>query len=231
MTTYFIGAGIGGIEYLTVKAYRILQQAQVVLYDALVEPSILELIPEDSLKISVGKRGGKISTSQSDINQLLIEYSQKYDRVIRLKSGDVGIFGRINEELDTLDSINAYYELIPGISSALAVPLLAKIMLTEKDDSRCVTIITGHNPDLLDWATLSKIDTLVILMGGRNLPIIVQKLLDNGRSNHFPITIVKNGGRTNQQIWQGQLNNILVKTANFTLSPCIIIIGKTANNE
>ena len=128
--------------------------------------------------------------------------------------------------MNCLQSIDLNYELIPGISSALAAPLLAGIMLTEKNDSRCVTILTGHNPDILDWATLSQIDTLVILMGGRNLPLIVQKLQEYGRSVDFPIAIVKNGGRINQQVWKDTLGNIVETTANISLSPCIIIIGK-----
>ena len=231
MTVYFIGAGIGGVEYLTVKAQEIISQGQVILYDALVDTSILEIAPPDCLKISVGKRGGKLSTSQTSINQLLIEYGQQYDKVIRLKSGDAGIFGRINEELNCLQSININYELIPGISSALAAPLLAGIMLTEKDDSRCVTIVTGHNPDILDWSTLSQIDTLVILMGGRSLPIIVQKLQEYGRSSNFPLAIVKNGGRIDQKVWKGTLENIVEQTANIPLSPCIIIIGKVVEHK
>ena len=226
MTIYFIGAGIGGVEYLTVKAQQILQQAQVILYDALVDESLLNISPVDCIKISVGKRGGKTSTAQSHINQLLVEYGQKYDRVIRLKSGDVGIFGRIHEELDCVQSHHLDYQLLPGISSALAAPLLAGIMLTHKDDSRSVSIISGHNPDVLDWASLSRLDTLVILMGGRNLAIIIQKLLQFDRKIDDSITVIKNGGRNNQQVWQGTLENIVSLTANISLSPCIIIIGK-----
>lgn len=226
MTVYFISAGIGGVEYLTVQAQDLICQGQVILYDALVDASLLELAPADCVKISVGKRGGKTSTSQEAINQLLIKYSQQYERVIRLKSGDIGIFGRIHEELSCLQSINVEYQLIPGLSSALAVPLLANIMLTEKNDSRCLTILTGHDPESLDWFALSKIDTLVILMGGINLPIIIQKLQEYGRSSNLPIAIIKNGGRTDQQIWKGTIGNILEKTANISLSPCIIVIGK-----
>jgi uroporphyrin-III C-methyltransferase len=226
MTVYFIGAGIGGIEYLTVQAHNLIRQGQVILYDDLVDASLLELAPVDCLKISVGKRGGKTSTSQEKINQLLRKYSQEYERVIRLKSGDIGIFGRIHEELSCLQSIDVEYQLIPGLSSALAVPLLAHIMLTEKNDSRCLSILTGHDPESLDWFALSKIDTLVILMGGINLPIIIQKLQEHGRSSNLPIAIIKNGGRTDQQIWKGTIGNILQKTANRSLSPCIIVIGK-----
>lgn len=230
MTVYFVGAGIGGVEYLTIKAYNLIKEADVIIYDALVATEILDIASSDCLKICVGKRGGKISTPQGSINELLVEYGQKFPRVIRLKCGDVGIFGRINEELTALSHFNLDIELIPGISSALAVPLLAKIMLTEKDHSRCLTIITGHDPNLLNWSILAQIDTLVILMGGKNLGIITEKLQKHGRSRHHPIAIIKDGGTFSQQIWTGTLEDITTKTANQSLSPCIIVIGKIVNN-
>lgn len=229
MTVYFIGAGIGGIDYLTVKGYRILSQAQVIIYDGLIEKEILAIASDECLKICVGKRGGKVSTSQISINDLLVKYAQEYDTVVRLKCGDPAIFGRIHPELEALSHLNTDIEFIPGISSALAVPLWAKIMLTEKDDSRCLTIITGHDPNILNWSILSQVDTLVILMGGKNLSIITQKLQEYGRSSHHPIAIIKNGGNSQQQMWKGTLNNIVEKTAHISLSPCVIVIGKVVS--
>ncbi len=230
MTVYFIGAGIGGIDYLTVKGHRLITQAQVILYDALVDSTILKIAPEKCLKISVGKRGGKVSTPQTSINQLLVHYAQQYNIVIRLKSGDPAIFGRINPELAVLKTVNTSVELVPGISSVLAAPLLAGIPLTEKENSQNFTVISGHNPDSIDWATLSKVDTLIILMGARNLDKICQFLIKNGRSKNFPIAIIKNAGRENQQVWYGTLNNIMAQTANIFLSPCVIVIGNICNN-
>lgn len=230
MTVYFVGAGIGGVDYLTVKAARIISEAEVIIYDALVDTQILDLTSPDCIKICVGKRGGKISTSQESINDLLVTYAQEYNRVIRLKSGDCGIFGRINSELEALQSINTNIEFIPGVSSALAAPLLANIMLTEKNDSRCVTIVTGHDPDSLHWAILSQVETLVILMAGKNLSIIIEKLQLYGRSLDFPVAVIKNGGSSQQQVWKGRLDNIVEKTLNISLSPCIIVIGKVVNN-
>ena len=229
MTVYFVSAGIGGIEYLTVQAKDILTNAQVVLYDALVDKSLLDVVPIDCVLIPVGKRGGKKSTAQTQINDLLIEYGRKYDRVVRLKSGDIGVFGRINEELTAIKQTQIDYQLITGVSSALAVPLLNEILLTEKNDSRCFTILTGHTPDTLDWSALAKIDTLVILMGGRNLPIIVENLLRGGKTPELPVAIVKNGGRDNQEVWKGSLSSIVNMTRDISLSPCIIIIGKVAS--
>lgn len=229
MTVYFVGAGIGGVDYLTVKAARIISEAEVIIYDALVDTQILDLTSPECIKICVGKRGGKISTSQESINELLVIYAQEYNRVIRLKSGDCGIFGRISPELEALQTIHTDIEFIPGISSALAAPLLANIMLTEKNDSRCITIVTGHDPDNLNWSILCQVDTLVILMAGKNLSIIVEKLQLYGRSPDFPVAVIKNGGSSQQQIWKGKLDNIVEKTLNISLSPCIIVIGKVVD--
>lgn len=230
MTVFFIGAGIGDIDYLTVKAYHLIQRADVIIYDALIDTHILHLAPESCLQIPVGKRGGKVSTSQATINELLAKYALEYHSVIRLKGGDPGIFGRINPEIDTLKAINADYEIIPGISSALAAPLLANIFLTEKNESQGVTIVTGHAPNLLNWEILSQVDTLVILMGGRNLPIIVQKLQEYGRSPLFPIAIIKQAGSNQQQVWKGTLGDIMQQTVNISLSPCVIVIGNVVKH-
>ena len=229
MTVYFVSAGIGSVDYLTVQAQQILTNAQVVLYDALVDQALLDITPVGCLLICVGKRGGKTSTCQSQINDLLVEHGQNFDRVVRLKSGDIGVFGRINEELNTLKTQNIDYQLIAGLSSALAVPLLNEILLTEKNDSRCFTVLTGHAPELFDWSALAKIDTLVILMGGRNLAIIVDKLKQHGKTDDLPVTIIKNGSRDDQQIWRGTLTTIVNTTGDASLSPCIIVIGTIAS--
>ncbi len=231
MTVYFIGAGIGGVDNLTVKAYRLLQQAEVIIYDALIDKNILDLTPFNCLKLSVGKRGGKVSTPQAKINQLLIEYAPQYRTVIRLKSGDPTIFARINPELDALSTIEANFEILPSISSALFAPLLMGIILTEKNDSRYFTVLSGHNPDDLDWLALSKIDTLVILMGGRNLAKIISLLTYNGKSPDTAIAIIRWAGTSQQQTWFGNLDNIVNKTLNISLSPCVIVIGKVVNNR
>lgn len=226
-----MGAGIGEIGYLTVKAKEILTRAEVLIYDALVEKELLDLVPDNCLKIDVGKRGGKKSTSQDSINQLLVYYHQKANTVVRLKSGDPGIFGRLNPEIEALTDNDCDFELVSGISSALAAPLLAGISLTDKIDGKCFAVITGNAPDNLDWQALAKIDTLVILMAGRTLAAIVQKLQENGLKSTIPIAIVKNCGRKNQQIWIGILADIVEKTVNISLSPAVIIIGKVVGKR
>lgn len=230
MTVYLTGAGMGGIDYLTVKAYRLIQKAEVIIYDALVDESILSLAPSTAIKIFVGKRGGKISTPQNRINEILTEYALKYDIVIRLKSGDPAIFGRINSEISALHRVNACVELIPGISSVLAAPLLAGIILTAKNLSENFTVISGHDAKNLDWQILSKLDTLVILMGGKNLAIIIEKLLENQRPPTQPMTIIKNAGRSYQQTWYSNLGNVIKETANIELSPSVIVVGDIASN-
>ncbi len=223
---YLVGAGIGKEEYLTVKGKQLLSQAEVLIYDALVDEELLNLVVEDCLTICVGKRGGQASTPQAKINRLLVAYCLQGKQVVRLKSGDPFIFGRANEEIAALQTAGCNFELVPGISSALAAPLLAGIPLTDKNLSCCFTVLSGHQPEKLDWMALAGIDTLVILMGGRSLKIIVENLINCKRSRLEPIAIIRNCGRVEQEVFWGTLTDILEKTANRSLSPAVIVIGK-----
>ena len=223
---YLVGAGTGNADYLTLKGKQLLAHAEVLIYDALVDAQLLDLTPSNSLKLNVGKRGGAASTPQAKINQLLVAYCLQGKQVVRLKSGDPLIFGRATPEIATLQQAGCNFELVPGISSVLAAPLLAGIPLTDKDLSRCFAVMSGHQPEQLDWEALAKIDTLVILMGGRSLPIIRQNLLDCGRSKAEPIAIIRNCSRPEQQVFQGTLTDIVNKTEGVTLSPAVIVIGK-----
>ncbi|MGL4883059.1 MAG: uroporphyrinogen-III C-methyltransferase, partial [Waterburya sp.] len=220
-----VGAGIGKEEYLTIRGKQLLSTAEVLIYDALVDESLLKLVPEDCLKLCVGKRGGQASTPQAKINQLLVAYCLQGKQVVRLKSGDPLIFGRANEEIAALEQANCNCELIPGISSALAAPLLAGIPLTDKDLSRCFVVVSGHQPEQLDWSALAKIDTLVILMGGRFLSLIIKNLIANGRSPEQPVAIIRNCGRSQQEIFWGTLTDIVKSTTGVPLSPAVIVIG------
>lgn len=226
---YLIGAGVGAIAYLTVRGQEILTQAEVLIYDALVDSQLLNLVPSNCVLINVGKRGGLPSFSQAEINKLLIIHALQNKRVIRLKSGDPFIFGRANSEIQALQENNCSFEVIPGISSAIAAPLLVGIPLTDKELSQCFVVLTGHEPEKLNWLALAQIDTLVILMGGKNLPQIITFLLQNTRSPQTPIAIIKNSGRPNQQLWIGSLSDILEKTHGINLSPAVIVIGAVIN--
>ncbi|MFM2314978.1 MAG: hypothetical protein RLZZ04_4254, partial [Cyanobacteriota bacterium] len=223
---YLVGAGIGNEDYLTVRGKQLLTSAEVLVYDALVDESLLKLVSLSCLQICVGKRGGQASTSQATINQLLVAYCLQGKQVVRLKSGDPFIFGRANEEIAALQQAQCDFELISGISAALAAPLLAGIPLTDKNLSRGFAVLSGHQPEDLDWSALARIDTLVILMGGRSLLQIIQYLLTHGRSPDEPISIIRQAGRPQQQFYWGTLTDIVDKTAEISLSPAVIVIGK-----
>lgn len=226
---YLLGAGVGSLDSLTLKGDRLLQSAEILIYDALINDDLLTRVSPDCLKLKVGKRGGKPSTSQEEINRLLIAYCSQGKQVVRLKSGDPLIFGRAREEIEALQNAGCNFEIVAGISSALAAPLLAGIPLTDKYLSRCFTVLTAHQPENLDWEALAKIDTLVVLMGGRNLEKIVAYLVREGRSPFHPIAIIRNAGSPQQQIWRGSLANIQEQTRGISLSPCIIVIGEVVN--
>ncbi|MGH8000773.1 MAG: uroporphyrinogen-III C-methyltransferase, partial [Brasilonema sp.] len=227
--------GPGDVAYLTVKAYKLLSEAEVLVYDALVNAELLQYVPSDCLKLNVGKRGGQPSTLQAEINELLIKYCQQRKQVIRLKSGDPFIFGRCSSEIEALKTAGCEFEVVPGISSALAAPLLAGIPLTDPVMSRCFAVFTAHEPDALDWEALSRLETLVILMGGQHLAEILHRLVRQRCSfgaaprlltPSTPIAIIKWAGTVQQTIWTGTLENILEQTSGVSLSPVVIVIGE-----
>jgi uroporphyrinogen III methyltransferase/synthase len=223
---YLVGAGPGSLTYLTLRGQQLLARAQVLIYDALVDFQLLNLVPSDCLKLNVGKRGGKKSTSQTKINQLLVTYCLQGKQVVRLKSGDPLIFGRARAEIEALQAAGCSFELVPGISSALAAPLLAGIPLTDKDWSNCFAVLSGHQPENLDWEAIARIDTLVILMAGHTLAEIVCRLIQQGRSPDEPVAIIRHCGRLEQQVYWGTLADIVEKTQSISLSPAVIVIGK-----
>ncbi|MEH2467371.1 uroporphyrinogen-III C-methyltransferase [Nostoc sp.] len=223
---YLVGAGPGDVAYLTVRAYNLLAAAQVLVYDALVDAQLLQCVLPDCLKLDVGKRGGKPSTTQAQINKLLVKHCQQGKQVVRLKSGDPLIFGRCTSEIEALKASGCDFELVPGISSALAAPLLAGIPLTDPVLSHTFAVLTAHEPEVLDWEALSRLETLVILMGGQHLPEIVHQLVRHGRSHLTPIAIIRWAGTPRQQIWTAQLGNILEQTTELSLSPAVIVIGE-----
>ncbi len=223
---YLVGAGPGDRDYLTVRAYELLSRAEVLVYDALVDAHLLQAVPETCLKLDVGKRGGQPSLKQADIDRLLVHHCQRGKQVVRLKSGDPFIFGRSASEIQALKAAGCAFEVIPGISSALAAPLLAGIPLTDPVFSRSFTVLSAHEPENLDWQTLAQMQTLVILMGGRVLAEIVYQLQRWGRSPQTPIALIRWAGQPNQKIWTGTLADILETTAGVTLSPCVIVVGE-----
>ncbi|XGV99033.1 MAG: uroporphyrinogen-III C-methyltransferase [Leptolyngbya sp. BL-A-14] len=225
-TVYLVGSGPGNAAYLTIRAQQLLTEAEVLVYDALVDSELLQLVPETCLQLNVGKRGGMPSMPQAEINALLVQHCLQGQQVVRLKSGDPFIFGRCQSEIEALTAANCAFEVVPGISSALAAPLLAGIPLTDPVLSRSFAVLSSHDPDGVNWQTLTHMDTLVILMGGQHLPEILRQLQAYGRSPQTPIAIIRWASRPQQQIWEGTLSTILHETATEALAPCVMVIGE-----
>lgn len=223
---YLLGCGCGTIDSLTVRGYTLIQKAEVVIFDALIDQDLLDLLPANCERINVGKRGGQPSLKQSEIDRLLVEVAQRKSCILRLKTGDPFIFGRTTSEIQALRSAGIPYEVIPGLSSAIAGPLFASIPLTDAVMSRSFTVLSAHEPDTLDWATFAKLDTLVILMGARSLATMVSALVHHGRSTETAIAIIRWAGQPEQQVWVGTLGSILQITKGESLSPCIIVVGE-----
>jgi uroporphyrinogen III methyltransferase / synthase len=223
---YILGAGLGAVDFLTVAGQIILSTAEVLIYDALIDPKLLTLTPKTCIHLWAGKRGQAPSTTQPDINQLLIAHCQQGKRVVRLKSGDPGIFGRVASEVQALRAANCAYEVWPGLSSALAAPTLAGIPLTDPVLSRSVTIVSAHETAALDWDLMVRSESLVILMGGRSLPLLIPSLQDRGKPADTPIAIIRWGGWPQQEVWVGTLATILGQTQGEQLSPTVIVIGE-----
>ncbi|MCY7367016.1 MAG: uroporphyrinogen-III C-methyltransferase [Chamaesiphon sp.] len=223
---YIVGAGPGAISYLTVRARDVLALAEVLIYDALVDRGLLNLVPRDCALVNVGKRGGQPSMLQAEIDLLLVEYAQTGKVVVRLKSGDPFIFGRVTAELDALMAAGYEYEVVPGLSTALVAPLLAGIPLTDPVLSRGFAVVTAHLPDDLDWDALARMPTVVILMGARQLDQVVAQLLKHNRPANTPIAIIRWAGTPQQQIWVSDLAQVIAETAGLELSPAVIIVGQ-----
>lgn len=228
---YLIGAGTGDPDLLTLKAYRLLKKADVVLYDALVSDEILSLLGKDTQCIAVGKRAGKHSAAQSEINQLLVTKAYTSKTVVRLKGGDPFIFGRGGEELEALVNANISFEVVPGITAASGAAAYAGIPLTHREHAQSVSFITGHcklksNP--INWTLYAdQSQTLVVYMGILNANIISDELIKAGRSPLTPVAIVANASNQKQTKFIGTLDKLaqLAQSPDLVM-PALIIIGK-----
>ncbi|MCL1137630.1 uroporphyrinogen-III C-methyltransferase [Shewanella pneumatophori] len=228
---WLVGAGPGDVDLLTVKAFRVLQSADAVLYDALVSEDILALIPKHAEKIAVGKRAGKHSAAQSEINQLLVTKAYTRKNVVRLKGGDPFIFGRGGEELETIVAAGVEFEVVPGITAASGTAAYAGIPLTHRDYAQGVSFITGHcklESRPMDWqAYANPNNTLVVYMGILNAELIQRGLMGAGRSVQTPVAIVSKATTSAQQTFIGTLNNI-DELANHPdlVMPALMVIGE-----
>lgn len=226
---YLVGAGIGDANYLTGRGREVLAQAEVLIYDALADESLLQVVGQDCLCLHVGKRGGQPSTPQDEIDRLLVAYCHQGQRVVRLKAGDPFIFGRSASELRALRAANCPVEVIPGISSALAAPLLAGIPLTDRQLSPGFAVFTGHDLKALNWPALASLPTLVFLMAGRTLGEICQALITHGKLPSTPVAMIRSGGRPQQRVWTGTLETIDRQTQGQKRSPTVIVIGEVVS--
>lgn len=229
---YLVGAGPGDPGLLTLKAKKVLEEAEVVIYDYLANKKFLDFCKEDAEKIYVGKKGGAHTLPQEEINKLLIKKAKEGKVVVRLKGGDPFLFGRGGEEVEALVEENIPFEVIPGITSAIAVPAYAGIPVTHRNYTSTLAIITGHEAEgkeesRIDFSALAKIGSLVFLMGVKNLPYIVKRLIEEGKSLETPVAVIQWGTLPKQKTAEGTLENIVerVKERGIT-APAIIIVGE-----
>ncbi len=238
---YLVGAGPGDPGLLTVKGLESLKKAQVIIYDALVNPKILNWANPKSLKICarLRRKGDDLSgkerrdEEQSTINRLLHDYACKGKTVVRLKGGDPFLFGRGSEEAEYLAERGVAFEIVPGVTSAIAVPAYAGIPVTDRRHTSILTIVTGHSREAgtggppVEWKKIPQ-GTLVVLMGVENISTIVKNLVDGGWPASTPAALVRSGTLPNQQMISGTLGDILSKLKKLKkpfLPPAVIIIG------
>ena len=233
---YLVGAGPGDPGLLTVKGKTLLEHAEVVVYDALVSPEILNIINPQAEKINAGKRRGRHSLPQAETTELLRSKAETNAIVVRLKGGDPFVFGRGGEEMADLVRAGVDVEVIPGITSGIAAPAYAGIPVTHRLYNSSVTFVTGHEatekyrPEV-NWQAIAQgSETIVIYMGVHNLPQIIPQLLAGGRTKDTPIALIRWGTRPDQTELVGTLETIVeqILTTEFQ-APAIAVIGKVVD--
>ena len=229
---FIVGAGPGDPGLLTLKGKACLEQADVVLFDYLANPALLNFVPAQAEQIYVGRRGRGVYGSQQDINNLLVSKAREGKCVVRLKGGDPFVFGRGGEEAEVVAEAGLPYEVVPGVTSAVAVPAYSGIPVTHRTLASTVTFVTGHEDptkpeSVLEWPRLATVDgTLVFLMGVKNLPSIVEKLLVEGKDPQTPVALIRWGTYMRQKTLTGTLADIVEKAHTVNLQPpTIIVIG------
>jgi uroporphyrin-III C-methyltransferase len=232
---YLVGAGPGDPELITVRGLKVLRQASIVLYDRLVHPQLLQEAPADAKRLYVGKEENLHCVPQGQINHLLVAYAQHGECIVRLKGGDPFVFGRGGEEAEALAAAGVPFEIVPGVSSAVAAPAYAGIPVTHRRYASSFAVITGHEENgretTYDWTKLATaVDTLVVLMGLKTLPQIVSQLLSHGRTPETPVALIRWGTRNAQETLVGTLQDIVEKAAHRRFSsPVVTIIGEVVN--
>ncbi|NLW96955.1 siroheme synthase CysG [Luteimonas wenzhouensis] len=228
-----VGAGPGDAGLLTLRALRLLNDADVILHDRLVSAEVLALARRDALRIEVGKRAGHHAVPQERIHALMVEHATAGRHVVRLKGGDPFVFGRGGEELQALRAAGIDYEVVPGITAAAACAAYAGIPLTHRDHAQSVRLVTAHcqgPEDTLDWAALARDrQTLAFYMGAARLELVQARLLAHGRAPDTPFALVENGTRPEQRVVRGRLTELShLARRHAVQSPALLIVGEVA---
>ena len=231
---YLIGAGPGRADLITVRGLTLLRRADVVIYDRLIARELLDEIRAGAEEIFVGKESGHHTMPQSQINELIVDRVRQGKQVVRLKGGDSFVFGRGGEEAQALHDAGLPFEIVPGISSALAVPAYAGIPVTHRGVSTAFAVVTGHEcsdkeKSTTDWSALARIPTLVVLMGLNNAECIAQNLIEAGLSSSTPAAAISQGTTDEQRAITTTVGELARAIAEADLpSPAILVIGEVA---
>ena len=227
---YLTGAGPGDIELLTVKALRLVQEADVIIYDRLANPDILKEAKDGCEFIYVGKEDSHHTLPQEEINEIIYQSALKYETVVRLKGGDPLVFGRGGEEAIYLKDREVKFEFIPGITSAIAVPEYAGIPVTHRGVTVSFRVVTGHESkdkshSQIPWENYKTDDTIIFLMGLHRLEYISNKLIEIGKPKDYPVAVISKGTTIDAKTIIGTLENIYEKAKNLP-TPALIVVGK-----
>jgi len=230
---YIVGAGPGAADLLTLRAATVLRAAQIVLHDDLVPQEILDLCPVSAQVINVGKRCGRHGRSQEQINALMVWHARETQSqtILRLKSGDPAVFGRLAEELDALRRAEVEFEIIPGVTAASAAAASAKITLTDRRAASALVVATAHNcrNESLSETMEPARSTYALYMPGPDYSKTVQGLLESGHEPTTPCTVVSNAGRANEEVRYITLHEL--KSANGIPAPAVLIVGEVARER
>ncbi len=227
---YLTGAGPGDIELLTVKALRVIRDADVIIYDRLANPKLLEEAKNGCEFVYVGKEDGRHIMPQDDINETIYQNALKHKNVVRLKGGDPFVFGRGGEEALYLLERDVKFEVIPGITSAISAPAYAGIPVTHRGVAVSFRVVTGHESpnkkvSQIPWENFKTDDTIIFLMGLHNLPKISKKLIEIGKARDYPVAVISKGTTKDQSVVVGTLENIVEKAKDVP-TPALIVVGK-----
>lgn len=223
---YLVGAGPGDPELITLKGLKLIQQADVIIYDFLIDQQLLSFAKKEAELICVGKAPSRHTLKQEEINRLLAQKAHQHPMVVRLKNGDPFVFGRGAEEAIYLAEQKIPFEIVSGVSSAIAVPASASVPLTHRDYASSLAIITGHRRNDGEVGIVNA-DTLVFLMSVANLKRVIQKLLDAGKSPNTPCVLIERGTLPGQTVVQGSLSDMVERAmAQQVKPPAVFVVGE-----